>query len=75
LTIWDTDRIPVGRRDITDRKLVEDALHQVNNTLNRLSTITRQDILNNITACKGFLTIIKEILPVQETLFIIDIHN
>jgi PAS domain S-box-containing protein len=42
-------------RDITDRRVVEAALHQANKKLNMLSSITRHDILNLIMAIRGYL--------------------
>ncbi|MDD1687715.1 CHASE4 domain-containing protein [Methanoregula sp.] len=41
--------------DITDRKKAEDALFNVNKKLNLLSTITRHDILNQLTALATYL--------------------
>lgn len=41
--------------DITDRKRAEDALFSVNRKLNLLSTITRHDILNQLTALATYL--------------------
>jgi PAS domain S-box-containing protein len=41
--------------DITERKLAEEALRQTNKKLNLLSSITRHDILNQLTALKGYL--------------------
>jgi signal transduction histidine kinase len=42
-------------RDITDRKQAEEALRQANRKLNLLSSITRHDILNQLTAVRGYL--------------------
>ena len=41
--------------DITDKKRVEDALVTANKKLNMLSSITRHDILNVLTALTGYL--------------------
>lgn len=41
-------------RDITERKLAEDALQQAINKLNLLSQITRHDMINNITILMAF---------------------
>ncbi|MDD1693287.1 MAG: PAS domain S-box protein, partial [Methanoregula sp.] len=41
--------------DITDRKRAEEALSNVNKKLNLLSTITRHDILNQLTALATYL--------------------
>ena len=43
--------------DITDYKKAEEALRQANIQLNLLSSITRHDILNKITAIRGYLAI------------------
>lgn len=64
-------------RDITERRLIEreteiytselqrysDALHQVNNKLNLMNSITRHDINNQIIVLLGYLEIIKEEFP------------
>ncbi len=42
-------------RDITKRKQMEEALSQVNKKLNLLSSITRHDILNQLTALRTYL--------------------
>jgi PAS domain S-box-containing protein len=44
-------------QDITERKQADEALKQVINKLNLLSTITRHDILNQLTALLGYLEI------------------
>ena len=41
--------------NITERRLAEAALHQANEKLNMLSSITRHDILNLIMAIRGYL--------------------
>lgn len=46
-------------RDITERKKSEDALKEVNRKLNLLSSITRHDILNQITGAAGYLEMIE----------------
>jgi PAS domain S-box-containing protein len=43
--------------DITERKTYHDALEQANRKLNLLSGITRHDILNQLTALTGYLTL------------------
>ena len=53
-------------RDISDMKHAEEALKQANNKLNLLSSITRHDILNKVTVCKGFLALAQEISFDQE---------
>ncbi|MDD4126905.1 MAG: MASE3 domain-containing protein [Methanomicrobium sp.] len=44
--------------DITGQKKTQDALKEVNRKLNLLSSITRHDILNQITGAAGYLEII-----------------
>jgi PAS domain S-box-containing protein len=46
--------------DITQRKLAEEALQLANRKLNLLSTITRHDILNQLTALLGYLELSRE---------------
>ena len=61
--VYDSDGILTGvlgiGRDITDRKNSEDAIKEINRKLNLLSSITRHDILNQITVASGYLEIIK----------------
>ncbi|HWQ66796.1 MAG TPA: PAS domain S-box protein [Methanospirillum sp.] len=47
--------------DNTERKRAQHALEQVNQKLNLLSSITRHDILNSLTAMLGYLGFVKEI--------------
>jgi len=47
-------------QDITERKRAEEALRQANNKLNILSSITRHDILNQITILRGYLELSKK---------------
>jgi len=46
--------------DITDEKRVSEALIQTNSKLNLLSSITRHDVLNQITALLGYLYLAKD---------------
>lgn len=46
--------------DITDRRNAEEALFQANKKLNLLSSITRHDILNQLTALSGYIELSKE---------------
>ena len=46
--------------DVTERKLAEEALKQINKKLNLMSSVTRHDILNQITALSGYLELLKE---------------
>jgi len=59
-------------RDITGRKLAEEALRLANRKLNLLSGITRHDIRNQLLALEGYLEISKESLddPVRTAEFI-----
>jgi PAS domain S-box-containing protein len=41
--------------DVTDKKRAENALRQANNKLNLLSSVTRHDILNHLTAIQGYM--------------------
>ena len=47
--------------DITDRKQAEEALKEASNKLNLLTSITRHDILNQITALKAFLVLMEDL--------------
>ena len=49
-------------RDITERKLMESALREVNKKLNLLSSITRHDIRNQLLALTAYLELSKETL-------------
>jgi PAS domain S-box-containing protein len=50
-----TGKTVVSLLDITDRVLAEDAVQRANKKLNFFSSITRHDILNQLTALKGNL--------------------
>jgi PAS domain S-box-containing protein len=54
--------------DITERKLSENALRQVNAQLNLLSSITRHDILNQLLALKGYIKLSREVIGKPEKL-------
>jgi PAS domain S-box-containing protein len=41
--------------DVTDQRKADNALRQANNKLNLLSSITRHDILNHLTAIQGYM--------------------
>jgi len=49
----------VGNRDITERKRTEDALKEANRKLNLLSSITRNDIKNQLMILEGSLTLLE----------------
>jgi len=51
--------VRVAVSDITDIRLVEDALRVSNKKLTLLSGITRHDITNQLTVLQGYLTILK----------------
>ena len=57
-------------RDITERKLAEDAVLQANTKLNLLSQITRHDMINNMTILTAFENMAEEAAtdPRQRTL-------
>lgn len=46
--------------DVTDRKIAQDALLQSNKKLNLLSSITRHDVLNQITILLAYLDLLKK---------------
>jgi len=54
--------------DITERKAFQDALRQANRKLNLLSSITRHDILNQLTGLKGFITLSQQFESDEEKL-------
>ena len=45
--------------DITDHKKAETALLQANHQLNLMASVTRHDILNNVSALLGYVTILR----------------
>jgi PAS domain S-box-containing protein len=59
---------PVGRvwsfHDITGQRHAEDAIRAANNKLVLLASITRHDILNQMTALAAYLELVKEKAPV-----------
>ncbi|OPX70672.1 MAG: sensory histidine kinase AtoS [Methanoregulaceae archaeon PtaB.Bin108] len=50
----------VSNRDITDRKRAEDALALASKKLDLLSSITRHDILNQVTVLLGYIDILSD---------------
>lgn len=52
--------------DITERKRVEDALRKVNQKLNVLSRLTRQDLMNEIFILNGYLDLAKNYAEGQD---------
>jgi PAS domain S-box-containing protein len=55
-----TGKTVVSLFDITDRVLAQDAVQRANKKLNFFSSITRHDILNQLTALKGNLELSRE---------------
>ena len=53
-------KIAIVARDITERKRVEEALHLANKKLALLTSITRHDINNQLTALRGYLTLLEK---------------
>jgi len=49
-----------NKRDITERKRVEEALKRANEKLNLLSNITRHDVLNRLTGLLGYLEFVRD---------------
>jgi PAS domain S-box-containing protein len=54
--------------DITDRKALEVAVQQANRKLNLLSSITRHDIINQLTLLIGYIAISRRYLDDKKTL-------
>ena len=50
-------------RDFTERRRIEDSLNQLNKKLSLLSSVTRHDIINSISVCKGYLALSKQKSP------------
>jgi PAS domain S-box-containing protein len=55
-------------RDISDRKRFESAIQNANKKLNLLSSITRHDILNQLTSLSGYLDLSEEVTDSEELL-------
>lgn len=67
----ETDRViavTVISSNITSRKISEKSLIESNKKLNLLNSITRHDILNNLTALQGYLEILMEDSPDEKDL-------
>jgi PAS domain S-box-containing protein len=47
-------------KEIEERRLVENALHQINAKLNLVSSIARHDILNRLTVIYGIISLLQE---------------
>jgi PAS domain S-box-containing protein len=58
--IPDTQKIVIALFDITDKVIAEEAVHRANKKLNFFNSITRHDILNQLTVLKGNLEISRE---------------
>ncbi|MEN6343051.1 MAG: PAS domain S-box protein [Methanospirillum sp.] len=67
IPIVDADGKGQGRiwhlQDITERKRAEEALRLANNRLTLLFHLTRHDITNQLSALRGYLTLLEETLP------------
>ncbi|MGB3944705.1 MAG: PAS domain S-box protein [Methanothrix sp.] len=50
-------------QEITEIKRYQDALKEANRKLNLLSSVTRHDILNQITALSGYAHLLREMVP------------
>ena len=50
-------------QDITETKRYQDAIKEANRKLNLLSSITRHDLMNQITGLSGYSQLLSEILP------------
>ena len=63
--VYDSDGKWAGRReakrDITFRKKVEEELSKANAKLNLLSSVTRHDVLNQVTALYGYIELAREL--------------
>jgi len=59
-------------RDVSSRKIVEEALMRTNEKLNLLSSITRHDIRNRITVLFGILPIVKKMSSNPEMTEMVD---
>jgi PAS domain S-box-containing protein len=69
---WDSDGRPIRMTgthlDITERKVAEDAVLAANKKLNILNSVTRHDVLNQITALVMLLEIVGESVTDKETI-------
>ena len=65
--------IAIGK-DITEQKSLQDSVQLANKKLNLLSSITRHDIVNQLTALDGYLDLSREVLgdPVKLKEYIIE---
>jgi len=60
VTIDGEDMLYASARDITDRKFAEDAIKKANKQVSLLTSITRHDILNQLTMLEGYIGILKK---------------
>ncbi|MDD1660975.1 MAG: PAS domain S-box protein [Methanomicrobiales archaeon] len=60
-------------RDMTDRKMAEEALRNANKKLNLLSTVTRHDILNQIMVVNGYLELARTGTSLEEVKQLMDL--
>lgn len=66
IDVADIPRLLMIVVDITERKRVEDALRKVNQKLNVLSRLTRQDLMNEIFILNGYLDLAKNYAEGQD---------
>jgi len=60
-------------RDMTDRKMAEDAIRNANRKLNLLSSVTRHDILNQIMVITGYLELARTGTSLEEVKQLMDL--
>jgi PAS domain S-box-containing protein len=63
LTVHGRQVLFATMRDVTERNRAEKALQKANRKLHLLSSVTRHDILNQITGIVGYLEFLKESVP------------
>ncbi|HUH79538.1 MAG TPA: PAS domain S-box protein [Methanoregula sp.] len=54
------DMIYASARDITERRQAEEAIKKANNQVSLLTSITRHDILNQLSMLDGYISLLKE---------------